>query len=83
MKEKVKGKGDLPGPAGMGAVGTAETSIVGMVEIGAEGAAGTGISGMVGAGIPTSAATLGPSKVSSNEEIGIQMKGSNEQRKYI
>ena len=30
MKEKVKGKGDLPGPAGMGAAGTAKTNTVGM-----------------------------------------------------
>ena len=39
MKEKVKGKGNLPGLAGMGAVGTAETSTVGTAETGAEGTA--------------------------------------------
>ena len=38
MKEKVKGKGILPGLAGIGAVGTAEIGVVGTVEIGAEGA---------------------------------------------
>ena len=82
MKEKIKGKGNLLGPAGMGAVGTAktitmgttETGAVGTIEIGAEDAAG-----MAEAGIPTPAATPDPSKVSTNREIGIQMKGSNEQ----
>ena len=69
-KEEVKGKGNLPGPAGMGAAG--------MAEIGAMGTAGMGATGMAGAGIPTFAATPGPSKVSTNGEIGIQMKGSNE-----
>ena len=29
MKEKIKGKGNLPGPPRMGATGAAETSIVG------------------------------------------------------
>jgi len=71
MKEKVKGKGNLPGPAGMGAVGTAETSIVGTVEIGAEGMAGMDATGMVGVGISMSAAIPSPSKVSANEEIDI------------
>ena len=86
MKEKVKGKGNLLGPAGMGAagtvetstVGTVETSAVGMVEKGAEGAAGMGAIGMARAGIPTSTTTPGPSKVFANGEIGIQMK-----HKYI
>ena len=91
MKEKVKGKGNLLGPAGMGAAGMAETSTVGMaetgavgtVEIGAKGAAGMGATGMAGAGIPMSATTPGPSKVFANGEIGIPLKGSNEQRKFI
>ena len=86
MKGKIKGKGNLSGPAGMGAagtvetstVGTVETSAVGMVEKGAEGAAGMGATGMAGAGIPTPAATPGPSNVSASREIGIQMK-----HKYI
>ena len=75
MKEKVKGKGNLPGLVGMGAVGTAET--------GAEGTAGMDATGMVGAGISMSASILSPSKVSANEEIDIQMKRSNEQCKCI
>ena len=37
MKKKIKGKGNLPGPAGMEAAGTAETNTVGTVEAGAEG----------------------------------------------
>lgn len=99
MKEKIKGKGNLPGPAGIGVVGTAETSTVGTVETnivgttktgaigttetGTEGAAGMGATGMAGVDIPTSVANSDPSKVSTNEEIGKQMKGSNEQYKYI
>ena len=38
MKKKIKGKGNLPGPVGMEAAGTAETNIVGTTEAGAEGA---------------------------------------------
>ena len=90
MKEKIKGKGNLLGPAGMGATGTAktstagtaETSIVGIVgtveasamglaEKGAESAAGMGATGMAGAGLPTPIVTPGPSKVSTNKEIGV------------
>ena len=79
MKEKIKGKGNLQGPAGMGATGTAETSIVGIaktgamgtVEKGAESVAGMGATGMAGAGLPTPIVTPGPSKVSTNKEIGV------------
>ena len=71
MKEKVKGKGNLPGPVGMGVAGTAETSTVGTTETGAEGMTGIGATGMAGVGIPTSAAIPSPSKVSANREIGI------------
>ena len=86
MKGKIKGKGNLLRPVGMGAAGTIETSTVGIVEIsavgtvekGAEGAAGMGTTGMAGAGIPTPAGTPGPSNVSASREIGIQMK-----HKYI
>ena len=86
MKGKIKGKENLPGPVGMGVAGTAKTSTVGTAktgvvsttETGAVGAVGMGVIGMAGAGIPTPAATPGPSKVSANREIGIQMKGSNE-----
>ena len=83
MKEKVKGKGNLLGPAGMGVVGMVETSTVGTAETGAEGRAGMGATSMARVGIPMSAAIPSPSKVSANEEIDIQMKGSNEQCKYI
>ena len=38
-KEKVKGKGNLPGSVGMGAVGTVETSTMGTTKTGAEGTA--------------------------------------------
>ena len=69
----------LPGPAGMGAVGMAETSTVGMAETGAEGTVRIGAMGMARAGIPTSAAIPNPSKVSANREIGIQMKGRPQQ----
>ena len=48
MKEKVKGKGNLPGLVGMGAVGMAETGAVGTVEIGAVGSAETSVEGVVG-----------------------------------
>ena len=79
MKEKIKGKGNLPGPAGMGAAGTVETSTVGTAETGAvdmaekgvKGAVGMGTAGMTGVGIPTPAMTPGPSKVSVSREIGI------------
>ena len=37
MKEKIKGKGNLLRPTGMGAAGTVETSTVGIAEIGAVG----------------------------------------------
>ena len=50
----------------MGAIGTTETSIEGTVETGAVGMEETGVLGVAGAtaeGIPTSAMTLGPSKV--------------------
>ena len=85
-EKKIKGKGNLPGPPGMGAVGAAETSTVGTaeagavgtVEKGAEGTTGTGATGMVAADIPTLAVTLGPSKVSASREVGVQMK-----HKYI
>ena len=30
IKKKIKGRGNLPGPAGMGAAGTAKTNTVGM-----------------------------------------------------
>ena len=83
MKEKVKGKGNLPGPAGMGAASMAETGAMGMAETGVVVMVGMGATCMAGVGIPTSAATPIPSKVSTNGEIGIQMKGSNEQCKYI
>ena len=70
MKEKIKGKGNLQGPAGMGATGTTETSTVGIAKTGAmgtaekcaESAAGTGATSMAGVGIPTPAATLAPQK---------------------
>ena len=78
MKEKIKGKGNLPGPARMRVMGAAKTSTMGMAETGAESTVGMGAMGMAGAGIPTSVAIPNPSKVSSNGEIGIQMKGSKE-----
>ena len=37
LEKKIKGKGNLPGPAGMEAAGTAETNTVGTAEAGAEG----------------------------------------------
>ena len=63
MKEKIKGKGNLPGPAGMGAASTAEAGVEGM--------AGMSAKVMAGAGIPTPITTPGPSKVSESREIGI------------
>ena len=52
MKEKVKGKGNLLGPAGMGAVGMVETSTVGTAETVAEGRVGMGATSMARVGIP-------------------------------
>ena len=57
----------------------AETSTVGMAETGVEGTVGLGAIGMAGAGIPTSAVIPSPSKVSTNREIGIQIKGGPQQ----
>ena len=90
MKGKIKGKGNLLGPAGMGAAGTAKTSTVGtvetstmgtakigavgMVETGAEGAAGMGAMGMTGIGIAMFATIPSPSKVSTDMETSIQIK---------
>ena len=37
LEKKIKGKGNLLGPAGMEATGTAETNTVGTAEAGAEG----------------------------------------------
>ena len=85
-KENVtKGKGNSLELLGMGAasvaetstVGTTEAGVVGTAERGAESATGMGATGVVGAGISTPTAILGPSKVSANKEIGMQMK-----RKY-
>ena len=41
MKEKIKGKGNLLGPAGMGATGTAKTSTAGTAETSIVGIVGT------------------------------------------
>ena len=61
-----------------GAVGRAEIDTKGTVETGAVGTAETGamvVAGGAAAGIPVFATTPGPSKVSVNGEIGIQIKG--------
>ena len=81
IKKKIKGRGNLPGPARMGAVGMAETSTVGTAEASAEGTTRMGVTGMVEAGIPTPAATPGPSKVSASKEIGIQIRRKNKESK--
>ena len=55
-------------------VGTVEASVVGTAKKGAKGVAGTRATGMAGAGIPTPAATLGPSKVSTSKEVNLAEK---------
>ena len=73
---KLPGMG-ATGVAGRGTTGTEETGAVGTAETGTEGAAGIGATGAAGAVIPTLAAISGPSEVSANGEISMQMK-----RKY-
>ena len=61
-----------------GIEGTIETDAVGTAETCAKGTAGMGAMGVAGGaavGIPTSAAIPSPSKVSTNREICIQIKG--------
>ena len=57
-----------------GTAGTEETGVVGTAETGTEGVGGIGATGAAGAVIPTLAAIFGPSEVSANGEIRMQMK---------
>ena len=60
----------MEGTAETCTVGTTETGIVGMAEMGA-----ISVARGVAVGILVSTATPGPLKVSTNREIGIQIKG--------
>ena len=73
-EEGDKGKGNSSRSVIMGAVRR--------TEIGTEGTAKTGAMGVArgsAEGMPTSAATLSPSKVSANRETDIQIKGRSPQ----
>ena len=77
MKKEIREK-KLTRTRVKGAVGRAEIDTKGTVETGAVGTAETGamvVAGGAAAGIPVFATTPGPSKVSVNGEIGIQIKG--------
>ena len=69
-----KGKGNSLGLVIMGVVGRTETSTEGTTETGA-----MGVAGGTTEGTPTSAATPSPSKVSTNRETDIQIKGRLQQ----
>ena len=64
----------MPKLPGMGATGVAKRGIAGTEETGVVGTAETGTEGAAGAVIPTPAAIFGPSEVSANGEISMQMK---------
>ena len=65
-----KGKGNSPGPVMMGAVGRTKTCTEGTTETCA-----MGVAKGIAEGMPTFAATPSPSKVSTNRETDIQIKG--------
>ena len=70
---KLPGMGTT-GVAETGTVGTEETGVVGTAKTGTEGTVGIGDMGAAEAVIPTLAAIFGPSEVSANGEIRMQMK---------